>query len=112
MEFKPVKPEDVQWPAPEAQQDDMLWVKIKPVKLSIFNKKESVLMGMKPIGGKLKSHHNFYYCFASEDMEIQFADNMTISAEHYDKWAEDDMYPVKCIVELVPELELIEEGGA
>lgn len=112
MEFKPMTEEEIKWPTIEElqQQDDTFWVKIKPVHISIFQKKESVLLGIKPIGGKLNSHHSFNYCFVAEDMEVQYADTLTISAEDYKKWGEDDMYPVHCIVNAVPALELLEEA--
>ncbi|MFN4249049.1 MAG: hypothetical protein ACK4EY_15075 [Flavipsychrobacter sp.] len=87
------------------QDDSLIWKSITPIKVIILNKKESVKIGLKPLGGKLGECHLFLYRFISEDNEIQYEGNMLIAGEDYQKWGDDDSYPFECLQREVPVIE-------
>lgn len=88
---------------------DMMTVKIEPIKPIIFAEKASVVLGIKPIGGKLKTNHNFYYAFYSADGDVQFEGNMLLEGEDYAKWADDDNYVFECLLKVLPQVKVITE---
>lgn len=82
----------------------MLVKDIEPIKPLIMNTKESVKIGIKPVGGELKKNHVFYYAFYSLDGEVQYEGNMLLEGEDYQKWADNDEYPLQCLVRAIPQI--------